>query len=310
VSGRQDSGNAISVALPALNAAATLNLAIRSLLWQRFDNWELLLMDDGSSDRTIEIAREFNDPRIQIVSDGVHLGLSAQLNRAVEMARGKYFARMDADDIAYPARLQKQFDFLESHPDIDLAGGSMAVFRSDETLLGLRRFPLSHVEICSRPWAGFPMAHPTWMGRVEWFRQNPYRTDAVRMEDQELLLRTHTRSRFANIPEVVLGYREDSLSLEKQLLARRNMGRFGARYGIEHKKFVLAGRAMASQAARAMLDILALSTGLGHKLLRYRALPPSPAEVEEWKRVWTAIASAPTEACAASMTKAATGEAQ
>jgi glycosyltransferase involved in cell wall biosynthesis len=279
----------VSIALPMLDSKKTLEEAILSVVWQAYREWELLVMDDGSSDHSAEIARSFNDPRIRVVADGVHRGLPAQLNRAVQMARGKYFARMDADDVAYPSRFQRQFDFLESHPDVDLVGGSIAIFRSDGTLLGLRRPPASHAEICARPWAGFPMAHPTWMGRVEWFCQNPYRTDALRMEDRELLFRTYSRSRFANIPQVLLGYREDSLSLAKLLLARKNTCKLAAEYAREHKKFSLAGRTIAGQAARSLVEALALSTGLGYKLLRHRALPPTPAEAEEWKRIWTAI---------------------
>src|SRR5262249_52814506 len=162
-------------------------------------------------------------------------------NQAVGLARGRYFARMDADDIAYPSRVEKEVEFLNSHPEVDLVSTWMSVFRGDGTLLGLRRYPISHNEICARPWAGFPMAHPTCMGRIEWFRQNAYRTDALRMEDRELLLRTYAHSRFANLPEALLGYREDSLSLGKLLLARRNSCRLALEYATECKKFGLAG---------------------------------------------------------------------
>src|SRR6266851_3481475 len=120
----------ISVALAALNSERTLAAAIASLQAQSYGDWELLLMDDGSSDSTLKIAQSFQDLRIRIVADGVHRGLPAQLNRAVQIARGKYLARMDADDIAYPARLQKQVEFLERNPDVDLTAGWVTVFRS------------------------------------------------------------------------------------------------------------------------------------------------------------------------------------
>jgi glycosyltransferase involved in cell wall biosynthesis len=289
----------ISVVLPFRNAQKTLKDAVVSIFSQSCQDWELLLMDDCSSDKSVEIAESVRDTRVRVVADGVHRGLSAQLNRAVAMAHGKYVARMDADDIAYPDRLQKQFEFLESHPEVDLVGGWMAIFRSDGTLMGMRRPPASHAEICARPWAGIPIGHPTWMGRLEWFRRSPYRTDAIRMEDWELLLRTHSSSRFANLPEVVLGYREDSLSLGKLLQARKNICKLAARYAKEHKRYHVAGMVIAGQAARSLQDILALSTGLGHKLLRHRAMPATPAEAQEWKKVWEEISAANADAVAA-----------
>jgi glycosyltransferase involved in cell wall biosynthesis len=283
---------------------------MRSILSQSCKDWELLVVDDGSTDGTLEIAKEFSDSRIRVVAGDEHLGLPAQLNRAVQMAHGKYLARMDADDIAYPSRLEQQLAFLKSHPDVDLVGGSMAVFKNDGTLLGLRRLPASHAEICARPWAGFPMAHPTWMGRIEWFRQNPYRTDAVRMEDRELLFRTYSHSRFGNIPQVLLGYREDSLSLGKLLLARKNTCKLAVEYAREQRKFALAGRVIAGQLGRVVVETLALSTGIGYRILRHRALPPTAAEEEEWKRVWIAIhAAEKSESGGAPPARAAAGEA-
>lgn len=300
----------ISVALPALNSEETLEFAIASITMQTFGDWELLLMDDGSTDRTAEIARNFHDSRIRVIADSVHRGLAAQLNRAVGMARGKYLARMDADDIAYPQRLEKQYVFLESHPEVDLLGSWMAVFRSDGTLRGMRRPPADHAGICARPWMGISMAHPTWMGRTEWFRRNPYPSDAIRMEDWELLLRVCSHSCFANRQEALMGYREDSLSLRRQLLTRKNVCKFVARYGREHKKFAWAGVSIASQAAQLLLDILALSTGLGHKLLRHRALQATVAEDEEWRRVWTAVTASNTSGGSVRLAgKAAQGDA-
>ena len=149
------------------------------------------------------------------------------------------------------------------------------------------------------------------MGRIEWFRQNAYRTDAVRMEDRDLLFRTYSHSRFANIPDVLLGYREDSLSLGKLLLARKNSCKLAAEYARQHSKFGLPGRIIAGQIARFVVETVALSTGLGYKLLRHRAVPPTAAEAQEWKQVWMAISAAERrEAVGAPAARAAAGEAR
>ena len=102
----------ITIAMPFYNSAATLELAIRSLLNQSYGDFELLLCDDGSDDQGLAIARSFDDPRVICWSDGRRLRLAARLNECIDRARGRYLARMDADDIAYPDRLERQMAFL------------------------------------------------------------------------------------------------------------------------------------------------------------------------------------------------------
>jgi|ERR1051326_3647103 glycosyltransferase involved in cell wall biosynthesis len=282
---------ALTVILPAFNSARTLGAAVASILTQSFVDWDLLVMDDGSSDSTVEIARSFGDSRIHVIADGIHRGLPIQLNRAVRMARGKYLARMDADDLAYPARFQKQVDFLDHNPEIDLVSGWMTVFRSDGTLLGTRRGPTAHEQICAHPWRGIPMAHPTWMGRIEWFRSNPYKYDQVRMEDRELLLRTYRRSRFGAIPEVLLAYREDSLSLKKLLQARRNTCKMAVRLAAQEKKYALAAKVIGGQCLRSLMEIVALPTGLDYKVLGSRALLATPEEARDFQALWARVSN-------------------
>src|ERR1039458_2052600 len=104
LTGRPESFPLVSIGMPAFNCEKTLAVAIHSILNQTYSNWELLLMEDGSSDRTPEVAQSFSDPRISVFADQSHKGLVPRLNQAVAMSRGKYFARMDADDVAYPER--------------------------------------------------------------------------------------------------------------------------------------------------------------------------------------------------------------
>jgi glycosyltransferase involved in cell wall biosynthesis len=280
---------ALTVILPAFNSARTLGAALSSIIAQNYSDWELLLMDDGSSDCTVDIARTFGDRRIRVIADGVHRGLPTQLNRGVAMAQGKYIARMDADDLAYPSRFQKQVEFLEEHPSVDLVAAWMTVFRSDGSLVGTRRFPTAHPEICRRPWAGFPMAHPTWMGRSQWFRDNRYSEESVRMEDRELLLRTYAKSQFAVIPDVLLGYREDSLSLRKILVARKNTCKMAASFAVRERKFLLPALLILGQCSRAAVEAIALPTGLKYKALRSRAQTPTTDERAAWEKIWATI---------------------
>jgi len=282
----------ISIALPALNSESTLQDAVLSILHQSYEHWELLIVDDGSSDRTIAAAKRFTDPRIRLFSNGVHRGLSAQLNLAVKIARGRYIARMDADDIAYPDRLKRQLEFLEAHPHVDLVGAAVMLFRSSGVAGGVRRYPPGHEEICARPWLRMPVTHSTWMGRLDWFRRNPYRVDVTRAQDWELLRRTFRDSRFANIQDALSGVREDSISLRKQLTARRNICALALEFARQDRDLVTAGRTIAAELPRAAADVLAIGSGLGLALLPRRAQPATPVEIEEWNTVWETIQSA------------------
>ncbi|MBI2509068.1 MAG: glycosyltransferase family 2 protein, partial [Betaproteobacteria bacterium] len=214
----------VTVGLSAYNAGAALTAAIQSVLRQTYDNWELILIDDGSTDDTLATMRRFEGDRVRVIADGTNRGVAARFNQAFDLGKGRYFARMDQDDIAYPGRLEAQVNFLERHSDIDLVGTRALVFRNDGSVIGLYPFRRTHAEICAKPWLGFYFAQPTWMGKMEWFRRHRYRIpEVVRAEDQDLLLRSYRTSRFACLPEVLLGYRQTELPLRKVLTARKHL---------------------------------------------------------------------------------------
>src|SRR5579863_5206493 len=128
----------ISVGMPVLNCEKTLELAMRSIVRQSRGDWALIVIDDGSTDHTVEIARSFSDPRVLVCADGLHTGLSERLNEAIQLSRGEYFARMDGDDVAYPERFERQVRYLEEHPEVDLLGAGILVFKGSGCALGTR----------------------------------------------------------------------------------------------------------------------------------------------------------------------------
>ncbi|MGN6580911.1 MAG: glycosyltransferase family 2 protein [Bordetella sp.] len=199
---------AITVALSVLNGGKVLESAVRSVVEQSFVDWELLILDDGSTDDAIDKLPFLHDPRIIVVRDGRNIGLSGRLNQAVAMARGRYFARMDHDDLCHPERFARQVEFLDKHPEVDLLATQCATMDENGKPNGALPYATSHEEICARPWLGFPMYHPTWMGRVEWFRKNPYQDPGPYCcEDQELLLRAYRSSHYHTLPAQLLTYR-------------------------------------------------------------------------------------------------------
>jgi len=275
----------VSIGLPVYNCAATLDTAIRSILNQTFSDWELLLIDDGSTDGTIDVARAYSDPRIRVFAQS-HQGQAACLNQAIDAGQGKYFARMDGDDVSYPERLALQVKYLEAHSEIDLLGGGVLVFGRGGEILGTCEGPTTHEEICRRPSAGFCLAHPTWIGRMEWFREHRYLPEVDRCQDQDLLLRAYENSRFAALSEIVLGYREESLSLKKTLVGRWYYVRSAFREAFQKRTYSIGPSALIEHTLKGLAECVAIGTGLDYRILRHRALPVDDAEKRRWMEVW------------------------
>jgi len=277
----------VSVLLPVRDGGRSLLLAVWSILEQSLSNWELLVLDDGSSDDAVLRVERIGDARVRVMHDSARMGLAARLNRGIALARGEMLARMDHDDLAFPSRLQRQLEFLEREPEVDLLGTRAVVFSGDGTPMGLFPFRQTHEAICRRPWMGFYLPHPTWMGRASWFRRHGYRMpESRRAEDQELLLRTYTNSRFACLPEVLLGYRASAVSLSKVLAARASVGRSQLREHAYQRRLHFALLGAGVSVAKAGMDVA--STIAGRKLYSARSLEPiaDPALWREWMRLW------------------------
>jgi len=283
----------VTIALPAWNSAATLRAAIASIRWQTFDSWELLLMDDGSTDDTVALARAAGDARIVVHSDGRHAGLATRLNQAIDLARGRYFARMDADDIAYPRRLEIQLAYLEAHPDVDLVAARALAFRGEGEVIGLMPHRGTHAAICARPWSGIPMPHPTWFGRIEWFRRHRYAVpDAPRAEDQELLVRAAPSSRYAACPEILLGYRQSAYSVSRLLKGRFGRVQAYARSALPRGQWLGLLAATATAVAKSGVDVLAGLPGCQGLFYGRMAAMPDVRVLEEWRALWARLETA------------------
>lgn len=279
----------VSIGMPVWNSQETLLPAINSLLAQTYPYWELLVIDDGSSDGTLLAAQQASDPRITVHSDCLHRGIPFRRNQAIGMSQGEYFAYLDSDDVAYPDRLECQVNYLERNPQVDLVGASMLIFGQSGKLLGKRVVPETHSAICSRPYTGFPMAQPTFMGRIEWFRRHGYRNEMKRAEDQDLLLRSYRTSKFANMPKILVGYREEHINLRKTLLNRRYLAQALFVEFKRQDRLGLAMRAVAEQVLKGMVDGLAVASGLNYQVLRHRVQPTTPDEEQTWEQTWQRV---------------------
>ena len=205
----------------------------------------------------------------------------------------KVLRPMDGDDVSYPERFSLQYEYICKHPEIDLLGCAILIFNAEGRPMGVRQGRVSHEQIRGSFVASFSMAHVTWIGPREWFVRNPYRRVAYHSQDRELLMRTHRFSRFAALPDVLVGVREPGLSLKKLLRARCQYGKFLLLESISQKSPFLVG-AVAAEIGKAGLDLLAVGTGLTYDLLRHRIPSLPDKERDRWDNVWETINVAPS----------------
>ena len=193
--------------MPVHNAAPYVREAVDSILSGSYRQLELLAINDGSTDESEAVLRSINDPRLRIVNNPLNLGVVATLNRGLDMADGEYVARMDADDVSQPTRLERQMHFMDGNPLVGVCGTWIKAFggRPD----AIQRMPLGHADIYTQLFAFNPLAHPTVMCRLKLFREHllRYSPAATHAEDLDLWMRAAEHFKLANLPIVALHYR-------------------------------------------------------------------------------------------------------
>lgn len=199
----------VTIGIPFYNAESTLLSAMQSVFAQTYEDWELILFDDGSKDRSLSIAESISDTRVRVIHDGQNKGLSYRLNQLSRLATGKYLARMDSDDLMHPERINRQVEYLESHPQVDLVGTGVYVINEHNKVTGLRAQQPLDCNPKTVLSSGL-FIHPSVMGQTRWFREHPYDEFYVRAEDHELWVRTVKCSTFAKIELPLFFYRENS----------------------------------------------------------------------------------------------------
>ncbi len=208
----------ISVVLPCHNGEKYVKEAIESILQQTFDNFELLLIDDGSTDCSTDIIKSFKDKRICYIKNSENIGLIKTLNKGLDLATGEYIARMDADDISYPERFAEQVKLLDNNPDVVMCGTWINFFnyppRKND---GHHPRNITYLSLLK----GWCINHPTVMIRKSILDANNLRYDEnyPNAEDYELWTRLIRYGRIVNIPQILLDYRwhENNISVKKEM---------------------------------------------------------------------------------------------
>jgi hypothetical protein len=256
----------VSVVLPVYNGAAFVERAVRSVLTQTFPDFELIVVDDGSTDGTADVLARLSDPRVRVVSQ-TNKGLSATLNLAIDLCRGTYLARQDHDDLSRPTRLAQQVSFLDAHPRCGLLGTRAEIYEGDAPGGRFHDHPLSHEALAFALLFDNPFVHSSVMVRTAVLRRlGGYSTDPRRQppEDYELWSRIARSERMANLPERLVVYREVASSLSR--VSVRPFVRMLVKLGSENMAHCL-GVAIPSAD---MVDLAALHHGA------FDLLSPSP----------------------------------
>lgn len=207
----------VSVLMPVYNGERYLREAIESILNQTFTDFEFVIVDDGSTDGTAAILDSCDDPRIVRLKNHTNIGLPGSLNRGLTAARAEFVARMDADDISLTARLEKQVNYLDKHPEIGILGSANQVIDAYDQDRGMRHRPLYDLEIRWISLLRTPFAHPATMIRRDVMTQNDLRYDEAfqTAEDYELFTRMLKYTCGANLSEPLIRYRSHPARLTK-----------------------------------------------------------------------------------------------
>lgn len=207
----------VTIGIPFYNAEKFLSEAIESVLSQKFQDWKLILIDDGSVDRSVDIAKLYaaTDSRIKIYADGTNKGLAYRLNEITRLTDTEFLARMDADDVMHPSRISEQIKVLTADPEIDVLGTNAYTMDENGMLIGLRIKDVFDDQ--TKTVESF--IHPTIMARTSWYENNPYDESALRMEDAELWFRTRDSSQFKVLLAPLFFYREVGRNYYKKYLS-------------------------------------------------------------------------------------------
>lgn len=273
----------VSITSAFFNTGPAILDMVHSILAQDYQNWELLLLDDGSTDDTKLLLGNQSDDRIKLFSNGQNKGRGFSLNRLNLLSNGKYIARMDSDDFSHPKRISRQVELLEVHPEIDAAGTGIVYLDKANEPVGIWQAPVLHKDICGEPHRTFKICHGSIMARKHWFNNHKYNEKIPYAVDFDLLHNAQFTSQFVNIREPLYYYRlEDSFNLKKQFIARWVLSSILWRSSSEAKKYAFGFENIAKQQIRFIVTVLMLMIGMKKQLLSRRYRPLSKNEKRKY----------------------------
>lgn len=202
----------ISVLMPAYNAEKYIKEAIKSILNQTFKDFEFIIVDDCSKDKTWQIIQNYakKDKRILVLRNDRNLGIAGSRNKLVSLVKGKYIVWQDADDISMPCRIEHQYKFMEENPEVGICGGFLLFFNKNENK-SIRKYAPDDKSLRKNIFRYSPVAQPAAIIRKKCFDEfGKYNLKYPPAEDLDMSFRIGTKYRFANLQEIVVRYRESN----------------------------------------------------------------------------------------------------
>lgn len=275
----------VTIGMPIYNAGEHLSLAVISIMRQSFTNWEMFIIDDGSSDQAIDNLAWVSDQRIKIIKYSENRGLAFRLNECIDLACGSYFARMDQDDVCHPNRLLLQLEFMHRNSNVDLLGGQCVTIDQTNNFYGFMRQGVFQKDICSRPWHEIKLPHPTWFGRTDWFKIHKYKLPpSFLSEDQELLLRAKDVSTYDILSDYILAYRIGrKAKLIKQHKTRFSLLKVRSIYFFNKKQYASLILSVIAFIACVVKDSVDYFVPLGHYI---RQLSSRNKTISHQEKIW------------------------
>ncbi|MBB3119608.1 glycosyltransferase family 2 protein [Pseudoduganella violacea] len=271
---------AISVVMPAYNAAAFLQEAIDSILAQTFTDFELIVINDGSTDATVSLLAQQSDPRVRVVDNGVNRGLIYTRNLGIDLATAPFIAFLDSDDLAFPQRLQRQYDYLQQHPEVDAVGcWSQPIDAEGRPRPYAWRLPGDSDFVKATLLFRAYISTPAFFVRTEVMRALRFSPEHDLAEDYDMYTRGVQHYRFVNLPEVLIAIRihgNNITRLKKDRLAQ-NMN-------------AISAKLLRRLEIEASEDELRL-----HRYIEW--LDEAPAQVLQRSRAWLARIVAANQRC-------------
>lgn len=216
----------ISVVMPAYNAQKYLSIAIESILNQTFKEFELIIINDASSDKTLSIIKSFakKDSRVKIINNDTRLDIAGSLNKGISAASSEIIARMDADDISLPNRLEVQYKLINDSKRIAAVGANIVVMDPQEKDISARSYPEKSKDLKKCFFKYSPFAHPVVMFRKKFFDEvGGYDPKYSPTEDLDLWFRMGMKHEFKSVPQLLLRYRLSESSSSHSIIRNLEM---------------------------------------------------------------------------------------
>jgi glycosyltransferase involved in cell wall biosynthesis len=229
---------AVTIAIPFFNAEAYLTDAIRSVFAQTYQDWELILIDDGSTDKSLEIVKSIKDDRVRVISDGKNKRLAGRLNEVTKIAKYDFIARMDADDLIFPSKLATQLAHLKKDSNLDIVTTGVYSVTNNLEIQGVRGQDFEYPNFDSIVSRKLGVVHAAILAKKSWYERNQYDESLKIAQDLDLWIRAAKKNDFKikSISDYLYIYREEgNITKDKLLRAYKNERQMIKKYGSNQK---------------------------------------------------------------------------